>query len=176
MSTPQPNECTSLSVGEGRYRATKPTPPAADRPAGICGALHLPRLGIACGAIFSLVFLVSMLLSEPGGAPNAEHGGTPGGSPGNEKLQDASAGVPVVEDRTVPSMQPFSTMDPADVHCPHMDRPRDTWPSGAWGTLANASVDLHTSLPTNAWWENIALGSPTQVRRRRFRRSGCQGV
>lgn len=167
MSTPQPNERTSLSVGEFRYQATEPAPPAGDRPTGLCGAL--PRLAIACGAILSLVFLVSMLLSEPDGAPSAQPGGTPGGSSYSENPRDTSAGFTGVEDRVVPSMQPFSTMDPADVHCPHMDRPRDTWPSGAWGALANASVNLHTSLPTNAWWENIALGSPTQVHRHRFR-------
>ncbi|CAN0258108.1 unnamed protein product, partial [Laminaria digitata] len=165
MSNPQPDERTSLSVGEGRYHATEPAPPAADRPAGFRGAA-LPRLAIACVAIFSLVFLASMLLSKPaGGAPNAQHGGAPGGSSGEENLQDTSPIFPGVEDGVIPSMQPFSTMDPADVHCPHMDRPSDTWPTAAWGALTNASVDLHTSLPTNAWWENIALGSPTQETR-----------
>lgn len=42
-------------------------------------------------------------------------------------------------------------------------RTQDTWPTSAWGALANASVSLHTSLPTNAWWENIVLGFPSQV-------------
>lgn len=63
----------------------------------------------------------------------------------------------------IPRMQPFSTINPADAHCPHMDRPQGTWPSDAWGELANTSTNLHTSLPTNAWWENIVLGWPTQV-------------
>lgn len=40
---------------------------------------------------------------------------------------------------------------------------QDTWPTSAWGALANASVGLRTSLPTNAWWENIVLGFPSQV-------------
>lgn len=66
--------------------------------------------------------------------------------------------------RTISRMQPFSTLDPAEANCPHMDRPDDTWPTEVWGGLANASTELHTSLPTNAWWENIVLGSPTQVR------------
>ena len=167
MRNPQPDERTSLSVGKGRYRSTEPAPAAADRSAVFRSVL--PRLAITCGATFSLVFLISMLLSEPGGTPNAQNGGTSNGSD-NANLQDTSTGFPGVDNRVVPSMQPFSTMDPADVHCPHMDRPSDTWPTDARGALANASMDLHTSLPTNAWWENIALGSPTQVRRR-FRRN-----
>jgi hypothetical protein len=33
-----------------------------------------------------------------------------------------------------------------------------------WGDLVEESKGLHTSLPTNAWWENIVLGKPTQDR------------
>jgi hypothetical protein len=44
----------------------------------------------------------------------------------------------------------------------HTDRPSDSWPGEVWGDLVEESRGLHTSLPTNAWWENIVLGKPTQ--------------
>eukprot|EP00953_Heterococcus_sp_UTEX-ZZ885_P041599 21217-Heterococcus_DN1.PRE.2 len=44
------------------------------------------------------------------------------------------------------------------------DRPSDSWPGAVWGDLVEESKGLHTSLPTNAWWENIVLGKPTQDR------------
>ncbi|CAM9528344.1 unnamed protein product, partial [Choristocarpus tenellus] len=68
----------------------------------------------------------------------------------------------------VPGMQPLATTDPKDAFCPHMDRPEETWPTKAWGNLFEESSDLHTSLPTNAWWENIVLGDPTQERPENF--------
>eukprot|EP00903_Cladosiphon_okamuranus_P009961 g9449.t1 len=99
------------------------------------------------------MFLVGVLLSSTVRTASAD---------GTGASADLDADVDVSTKITIPSMQPFSTVDPADAHCPHMDRPEDTWPTSAWGALANASVNLHTSLPTNAWWENIVLGSPSQ--------------
>lgn len=120
----------------------------------------------ATTAALAVVLCVGLFLASNGSRsdalPDARGGGR---SSGTAKGLVASSGGSAGEEegRVIPSMQPFSTTDPADAHCPHMDRPRGTWPTSAWGALANASTELHTSLPTNAWWENVVLGSPTQV-------------
>lgn len=168
MRKPQPDERTSLSAPTSRYHAAEARGPAAETPAASGGILA--RIALSAGAIFVVMFVISVLLpsaavpssTDPSGSPGAQSG-TYAGSPDKTDIASSPAHIPETDIRVIPSMQPFSTTDPADAHCPHMDRPRETWPTTAWGALANASVDLHTSLPTNAWWENIALGSPTQV-------------
>lgn len=130
-----------------------------------------PPLAVTAAATLGLLMstlLLPVVFHNKPEVPGDNLQGNPGSASFNEGSSSSSSlsrggspGMP--QGRVIPSMQPFSTVDPADAHCPHMDRPKDTWPTEAWGALANASMDLHTSLPTNAWWENVVLGSPTQV-------------
>lgn len=129
-----------------------------------CSITRRTNTAIAAAATAALAIVLCVgLLFASNGSSDTPHTRS-GGSSMGKNLADSSGGSAGAEEgRVIPSMQPFSTTNPADAHCPHMDRPRGTWPTSAWGALANASMDLHTSLPTNAWWENIVLGFPTQV-------------
>lgn len=136
-----------------------------------CRALHISVATATAGIMFLLLIVHKATAGGHTILPVAERG--------NNYLNASSASVPsatddqgyilattsvtVTEEKRIPFMQPFSTVNPKDANCPHMDRPVSTWPTKAWGRLANASMKLHASLPTNAWWENVVLGSPTQV-------------
>lgn len=120
-------------------------------------------IAAAATAALAIVLCVGLLLFASNGSSDTPHTRSGGSSRDKDLAASSGRSAGAEEGRVIPSMQPFSTTNPADAHCPHMDRPRGTWPTSAWGALANASMDLHTSLPTNAWWENIVLGFPTQV-------------
>ncbi|CAN0000956.1 unnamed protein product [Ectocarpus sp. 4 AP-2014] len=182
MENSHADECTALGKGSARYDGTKvaatqafspdtsAAPPAAEATAALgmrSNGSSLSRLAVAVLSI-SAMFLVGVLLSSTANTHSTRrnssgHDSSSSSSEAALNMLDSSAAAD--GKIVVPAMQPFSTVDPADAHCPHMDRPEDTWPTSAWGALANASVGLHTSLPTNAWWENIVLGFPSQETR-----------
>ncbi len=77
----------------------------------------------------------------------------------NDSTQEKTA---VAGDRVVPEMPALLVSSPVDAGFPEVDRPLDSRPEEVWRLWLNHSLDSRANLPTNAWWENIVLGSPTQ--------------
>lgn len=126
MSNPQANERTALSEGPARYDATGLPPTgtsaAATLPEGFVSRSNrssLARLVIAVVSL-SAVLLVAVLLSSA-----VRVASTPDDSRASEDLAAVASTTTGQDDgkKIIPSMQPFSTVDPANAHCPHMDRP-----------------------------------------------------
>lgn len=129
MSNPQANERTALSEGPARYDATLlPAPTGTSADAATLPDCFVPRsnrsplarLAVAVGAL-SAMFLVAVLLSSA-----VRVASTPGDGASEDLAGVASTTIANGDDGTekiIPSMQPFSTVDPANAHCPHMDRP-----------------------------------------------------
>lgn len=126
MSNPQANERTALSEGPARYDAT----PAVVEPMGTSATpnrgRHLSRLTMAVISL-SATFLIAVLLSS-----TVRIASTPDDSASEDLAAVASTTGAnqtsrpdkiTPRDKIIPSMQPFSTINPADAHCPHMDRP-----------------------------------------------------
>lgn len=123
MSNPHANERTALSEGPARYDATGLPPAVAGAvgtsaastlPAGLVFRSHRSALSRLAVAVVSLsgMFLVGVLLSS-----TVREASTPGDGASEDLAAVVSTKI------IIPSMQPFSTVDPADAHCPHMDRP-----------------------------------------------------
>ncbi len=77
----------------------------------------------------------------------------------NDTTQQKSV---VAGNRIVPEMPALLVSSPVDAGFPEVDRPLDSRPEEVWKLWLNHSGDGGANLPTNAWWENIVLGSPTQ--------------
>ncbi len=84
-----------------------------DRDRSVC------RLAVAVIST-SVMFLAAVLLSATIHIGSAPRGSSISSS--NSASQDL-ASVSGSITKIIPSMQPFSTVNPADAYCPHMDRP-----------------------------------------------------
>lgn len=98
----------------------------------------LPTLAVAtfsAGVLFVMIMLLSSTVS-PMAAPNNGRGSSSSRSESMRAASSDGRGGAASKDlfaeevahdahatRVIPSMQPFSTVDPADAYCPHMDRP-----------------------------------------------------
>lgn len=125
------DERTALSEGSARYDATGLPPAVVGAMGTSAGTLpvgfalrsnrsSLSRLAIAVVSL-SAAFLTAVLLSVA-----MRVASTPDGAASDELAAVASAatgGNDGTNKIIIPSMQPFSTVNPADAHCPHMDRP-----------------------------------------------------
>lgn len=85
----------------------------------------LSRLAVAV-LFISAMFLVGVLLSSTANiystrGNRSDHDSSSSSSEAALNMLDSSAAAD--GKIGVPAMQPFSTVDPADAHCPHMDRP-----------------------------------------------------
>ncbi len=75
---------------------------------------------------------------------------------------DESEKPVVAGNRVVPEMPALSASSPVDLGFPEVDRPIDSCPEEVWSLWLNHSLEYGANIPTNAWWENIVLGYPTQ--------------
>lgn len=82
----------------------------------------LSRLAVAVLSI-SAMFLVGVLLSSTANIHFTRDNSSDHDSSSEAAINMLDSSAAAYGKIVVPSMQPFSTVDPADAHCPHMDRP-----------------------------------------------------
>ncbi len=75
---------------------------------------------------------------------------------------DGNENSEVEGNRVIPEMPALLVSSPIDLGFPDVNRPPDTRPEEVWELWLIHSSEGGANLPTNAWWENIVLGSPTQ--------------
>jgi hypothetical protein len=122
--------------------------PAAANSGCVKAAAAVALSVFAVGCI--VVAVVSVSSSLPGGWPLEKR------AAGLNRSPFAHNGIPT------PEMPALSTVDPKDSGFPYTDRPETSRPSNVWGRWLNRETFPKAGLATNAWWQNIVLGFPSQ--------------
>lgn len=142
MGNPRANERTALSECTVRYDTVElpsaaSATPAAPGPAGMIPDRDRSVFRLAVAVIStSVMFLAAVLLSATIHIGSTPRGSSSGSSNSNSASQDlASITGGTTNTKIVPSMQPFSTVNPADASCPHMDRPEVKKAEWCWAVF-----------------------------------------
>ncbi len=109
--------------------------------------------------IVSVLLVVGFALIGP--YETLDRLGSLGVLPGTHN-SDEDEKTAVAGSRVVPEMPALLASSPVDLGFPEVGRPLDSRPEEVWSLWLNHSSEGGANLPTNAWWENIVLGSPTQ--------------